>query len=244
MKNRTFKHAGFTLVELLVVIGIIALLMSILLPSLSRAREQANQIKCLSNLRTLGHAVAMYQGDNGGHFPKSAVVQQPTAREDWIFWQPTRDVNDSSLARYLGLPVNEELYRCPSDLNWQTRAYRFSYVLNKRTSCINAPNVAVAQLARKVTQVRRPAEKLLMYEEDERTVDDGHGNPDNGGNLLAIRHDFRKRSPDNGMSNNSECRGNILFCDNHAGYVDRNFIHKATQGNSLNLADAIVPLAN
>ena len=68
MKDRKRKSNAFTLVELLVVIGIIALLISILLPALGKARKTANTVKCLANLRSITQSMLIYASQNKNYF--------------------------------------------------------------------------------------------------------------------------------------------------------------------------------
>jgi prepilin-type N-terminal cleavage/methylation domain-containing protein/prepilin-type processing-associated H-X9-DG protein len=78
MNSKRFpKKSGFTLVELLVVIGIIALLISVLLPALQKARQQANLIYCSSNLRNIGNLVHEYAAENNGILPYSQGLYDP-----------------------------------------------------------------------------------------------------------------------------------------------------------------------
>ena len=76
MHSKRFPQ-GFTLVELLVVIGIIAVLISLLLPALNRAREQANLINCQSNLRTIGQLLNIYSAENNGYLPYGHALCKP-----------------------------------------------------------------------------------------------------------------------------------------------------------------------
>jgi prepilin-type N-terminal cleavage/methylation domain-containing protein/prepilin-type processing-associated H-X9-DG protein len=73
------SRPGFTLVELLVVIGIIAVLVSLLLPSLNRARDQAKRVNCAAHLQQIGQSLVMYAGQNKGYFPPLIGVKKPAS---------------------------------------------------------------------------------------------------------------------------------------------------------------------
>ena len=231
------KAFGFTLVELLVVIGIIAILIGILLPVVNRACAAANRTVCLSNIRQLGFAIIMYTDNNKGWFPTcaywdngSGYIQYP---DDWIYWEANRKLDDSPIAKYLGHgDTFKNLLRCPAD-NFDGRKaaaaispgqgpYMYSYAMNVGVGVNVKPP---ATWRTKITQWRSPARKILLTELLEKIntapawiAGDAfvrcHGSGISHGNLITA-------IPGNG--NRMGTNVSAIFIDGHAEGINDDF---------------------
>jgi prepilin-type N-terminal cleavage/methylation domain-containing protein/prepilin-type processing-associated H-X9-DG protein len=169
------RKSGFTLVELLVVIGIIALLISILMPALSAARSQATRLKCSANLRTIGQTMHQYANDNKGYIPRD----YSHGVDGHIFWAEA--LGKYLLKRFPDVPFHQagrdatlgpsymkiNVYKCP---DFPNERQPISYVVNgwDKTSANGQTEPAF-----KVTKFRRSAEVVFATEGHEnRQVDD------------------------------------------------------------------------
>ena len=187
MRNKN----GFTLVELLVVIAIIALLMSILAPTLRKAREQAYSIVCKSNLRSYGLAGTMYLHANDDMFPfgLTCIYSRATftAQHPWqCRWHDAGVDPDGPLWPYLEL---KGVHRCPSFAHIAKRRganHRlhissipikptFTYTMNGRLSAgdsisdLTNPDHNPGQMI-KLSQVKHPSRVLFFTEENIWTI--------------------------------------------------------------------------
>jgi prepilin-type N-terminal cleavage/methylation domain-containing protein/prepilin-type processing-associated H-X9-DG protein len=142
--HRASHSDGFTLVELLVVIGIIAVLISVLLPALSKAREQAKMVQCLSNLRQIGQGFIAYAGENHGFIcPAGYWAANGTVCWNW----PSLLVSGGYLTargtqnRTTGL-ITDTVFACPSGFDFTCR-YDDSgdpNILPSSTASFSTPN--------------------------------------------------------------------------------------------------------
>jgi len=112
--NMVQRVFAFTLVELLVVIGIIALLISVLLPAMSRARESAKAIACGSNLRQIGAAIYMYGNENKGLLPVGCLAINSSGGN--LVWDTliSRNLNRPCSSIYINTDPPPVL-KCPND---------------------------------------------------------------------------------------------------------------------------------
>ncbi|MCY2955272.1 MAG: type II secretion system protein [Planctomycetota bacterium] len=225
------KHKAFTLVELLVVIGIIAVLIAILLPALSRVKRQSYRVACASNMRQVGIALLGYANDYRGALPLAAAYFGPQP-EDWIHWQSNRDMKQSALWQYLG--KSDKVLKCPLGILTPPDQYQYSYALNRLIAGAGnrIPHVRTwPENACRLTKVLNPANKLLLGEVNSLTIFDGMWDADHNGrsspenkntnHYPSARHDNKVNEEAHNSLGWALGSSNVIFVDGHYMFFER-----------------------
>jgi len=207
------RHRGFTMVEILTVIGILCIFIGLLLPALSKARQSAKGVDCASNLRQWAMAVQMYANENDGFLPRRGqgvgatyIVNRPT---DWFNALPPLMkapqyidlVNDNAILR----PGNWSVWICPQANDFPGQYY-WSYGMNMALSVWEA-NEFNGQ-PNKITGVGNTATMVFLT--------------DAPGNYCSV---YPSKLPGgyNPVSRHNGCV-NICFLDGHVAAIPGSYI--------------------
>jgi len=250
MRPSHFQRRAFTLIELLVVVGIIAVLVSILLPALNRARESAKDVMCKNNETQIYKACLMFSVNNKDRLPRGAKVWEGYTNnapqsENTCAWCMTDDAHPGIadfdhgvIFPYIGSKqLRQAVLMCPTDQTGQDQVRygglkyvpgrNFSYSLNSHiTDDDYHDNVSNKDiyLGIRISRVKRAAQKIMIFEElapNDAWCLNPYNNTDD---VPSGRHGKRKTGTLVNGSIEKQGQGNHCFFDGHVEGMSPNAI--------------------
>jgi prepilin-type N-terminal cleavage/methylation domain-containing protein/prepilin-type processing-associated H-X9-DG protein len=172
------KTSAFTLNELLVVIAIIAILAGLLLPSLSRSKQQAQGVYCVNNLKQMNAAWTLYADDFSQTIVPNVGMLQPeyVTNLNWVVGDvesPPDETNALLLSRALlgSYTKNMMIYRCPADpASGRVRSVSVNNYMHGKGMMISPDYIN----NEKVADIRQPASAFVFLDESAATISDGY----------------------------------------------------------------------